>query len=150
MEKQVIANSEFAPVDRTSDEYRSDHESWVGRARKYAAREEGATEGGILRMMLGLKEGTSDEETCAALADACERQAKLLALGRAHAKRDGVAYTVADCEEELRQFAAMRGVPYEALLEDYTPESLLPGKYIQYYEQKILACYAPKYTVTVG
>lgn len=149
VQKQVIAQSAFSPIDREADDYRFFYDNCVNQAKQYAAQQQNATEGGMLRMMLGLKEGATDEETQAALADYCERQVKLLALGRASAQRDGVAYTLADCEAELREFAEMRGVPYETLAAAHPLESLLPGKYMEYYGQKILTHFEQRYAVAV-
>lgn len=137
-------------MDRESEEYRFVIGEMMKRARQMAAQDENATEIDVLRRMLGQEKGASEEAIRSALEKNCEHQMKLLALGRARAAQDGVNYTLADCERELRQFAEMQGVPYETLLGDYTLESLLPGKYIQYYGEKIIAHYEKQYTVIVA
>lgn len=149
VEKQVLAQSEFTPVDRASEEYRACYARQLEQARQFAAQDEDVTEIEVLRRSLLPGKEASEAEVLAALAEECEQQVKLLALGRVHAARDGVSYTLADCEQELRQFAEMQGVPYEALLEQYSPEDLLPEKYIQYYGKKALAHYEKQYTVVV-
>ncbi len=149
VEKRVLAQSEFAPVDRGTAEYRACYEERLDQARQYA-QDEGATELDILRQMLRQKKEAGEEEILAALAEDCDRQMKLLAIGRAHAAQDGVSFTLADCEADVRQFAEMRGVPYETMREQFAPESLLPGKYIGYYENKILAWCGERYTVTIA
>jgi len=147
VEKQVTAQSEFTPVDRESEDYRACYAGRLDQARKIAAQDEDISEMEVLRRSLGQKQDASEEDILSALAEDCEQEMKLLALGRAHAARDGISYTLEDCRQELRQFAEMRGISYEALLEHYTPESLLPGKYIHYYGGKILSHYEKQYTV---
>ena len=147
VERQVLAQSEFTPVDRESEAYRACYARQRSQAREMAAQDEDSSELDVLRRMLGREKGAGEEAILSALAEDCDRQMKLLAIGRAHAAQDGVSYTLDDCEQDLRQFSEMRGVPYEALLEQYAPESLLPGKYIQYYSEKILAHYEKQYTV---
>lgn len=149
VEKQVLAQSEFAPVDRETEEYRAWCQEQAAQAKQFAA-QEGVSETEILRRMLRQGPQAGEKEVLSALAQECEKQMKLRAIGRAHAARDGVSFTLADCEEDLRQFAEARGVPYEAIAEQFKPESLLPGKYIEYYEDKILACFEGRYTVAVA
>ena len=149
VQKQVLAQSEFASVDRASEEYLSCYEHSRSQAREIAAQGEDSSELEVLRRMLGLEKDASEEAILSALAESCDSEMKLLAIGRAHAARDGVMYTLADCERELRRFADLRGIAYEDMLGQYTPESLLPGKYIQYYSSEILAHYVPQYTVAV-
>lgn len=147
VEKQVLAQSEFTPVDRESEEYRSCYARQRRQARQMAAQDEGVSELEVLRRMLGQEKGSGEEAILSALAADCDREMKLLTLGRVHAARDGAQYTLESCEQELRQFAEMRGIPYEAVLEQYTPEALLPEKYVQYYGEKILAHYEKQYTI---
>ena len=149
VEKQVLAQSVFTPVDRASEEYRACYDQQRRQARKMAAQDEGVSELDVLRRVLAQEKGAGEEAILSALAAYCDRQMQLLALGRVHAAQDGVSYTLADCERELRQFAEMRGIPYEALLEQHSPEDLLPGKYIQYYGETILAHYEKQYTVVI-
>lgn len=149
VQKQVLAQSEFTPVDRASEEYLTCYERTRYQAREIASQGEDASEMEVLRRMLGQEKDASEEAILSALVENCDREMKLLAIGRAHAARDGVAYTLADCEQELRQFAHLRGVSYEDVLAQYTPESLLPGKYIQYYTSEILAHYEPQYTIAI-
>lgn len=148
-EKQVLAQSEFVPMDRDAEEYRAWCEEQWDQARQIAGQNEDVSTAEVLRQMLRQGPQAGEEEVLSALAQECEKQMKLRAIGRAHAARDGVSFTVADCEADLRKFAEMRGVPYEAVAEQFRPESLLPGKYIEYYENKILAYYEEQYTVTV-
>lgn len=149
VQKQVLAQSEFTPVDRTAEEFVDFYERIRFQARQMAEQQEDISEMDMLRRMTGQKQGASDQEILVALAEECEREMKLLAIGRAHAARDGVVYTLADCEQELRKFADMRGISYEEMLAQYTPESLLPSKYTQYYASEILAHYTPQYTVAI-
>lgn len=150
VEKQVLARSEFAPVDREAEEYRAWCQEQTDQARQFAAREEGTSETDILRQMLRQGPQAGEEEVLSALAQECEKQMRLRAIGRAHAARDGVSFTVADCEADLRKFAEMRGVPYEEIAGQFRPESLLPGKYIEYYENKLLAHLEGRYTIAVA
>ena len=149
VEKQVLAQSAFTPVDRASEEYRACYDQQRSQARQMAAQDEGVSELDVLRRVLGQEKGAGEEAILSALAAYCDRQMQLLALGRLYTARDGVSYTLANCERELRQFAEMRGIPYEALLEQHSPEDLLPGKYIQYYGETILAHYEKQYTVVI-
>ena len=149
VEKQVLARSEFTPVDRESEEYRAFYGRQMGQARQFAAQDGDTTEVEVLRRMLLPGKEAGEAEVLSALAEDCDRQMKLLALGRAYAARDGVSYTPADCERDLHQLAEMHGIPYEALLEQCTPEALLPGKYIQHYGGKILSHYERQYTIVI-
>lgn len=149
VQKQVLTQSEFTPVDRTSEEYRTCYAHNRSQAREIAGQGEDASEMEVLRRMLSQEKDASEEAILSALAESCDSEMKLLAIGRAHAARDGVAYTLADCERELRQFADLRGVSYDEILGQYEPESLLRGKYMQYYASEILAHYEPQYTVAI-
>lgn len=149
VEKQAAAQSEFTPVDRESEEYRSLYSQQMDQARQFAAQDESTTAIEVLRRMLLPGKEAGEAEVLSALAEECERQMKVRALGRAHAARDGVTYTAAGCEEELRQFAEARGIPYEEVRAVYDPEDMALGKYGQYYGEKVMAHFEKRYTVTV-
>ena len=149
VQKQVLAQSVFTPVDRTAEEYRELYKRTRSQAREMAGQGGDSSETEVLRRMLGLKKGINEETVLTALAEHCDREMQLLAIGRAHAAQHGVVYTPEDCQRELRQFADDRGLPYEDMLERYTLQSLLNGKYMQFYRSEILAHYGAQYTVTI-
>ena len=109
----------------------------------------GYTQDIMLRKLLGLKEDASEEETQNALDGNCEQQLKLLALGRAHAQKDGAVYTLESVEAELRAFAKAHDLSYENLMEGNSLELSLHSKYIEHYDKTILAYYEKQYRVVM-
>lgn len=149
VQKQTVAQSVFSPVDRESEEYCLFRDSMVTRAGMFADQREGVTADLMLRKLLGLKEDASEEESQNALDGNCDRQVKLLALGRAHAEQDGAVYTLESVEADLRAFAKAHGMSYENLMEGNSLELSLLSKYIEHYGKTILAYYEQRYTVAV-
>ena len=149
IEKQTVAQSVFTPVDHENQEYQLFRDSLTSRAALYAAQDEDTTESVMLRNLLNLKDDASEEETQSALQEQCERQVKLLALGRAHAQQDGAVYTLESADADMRALAQDHDIPFERLMEGTSMELVLLGKYIQHYDKTILAHYEKQYRVVM-
>ncbi len=156
VEKQVMDKSSFAPINQEEGVYRLFFSVYVDYA-KAAAAEASAKAGGeihpseILRRMLRKPEGTSKDELHAALHEMVEQRTKLCCLGYTHAQADGVTYTEAQCDAELHEMAKQYDMPYEDVLAQMGPtlEHVVLGKYEQYFGEKIIAYYAPKYDIQI-
>lgn len=155
--KHVVERSEFTPVSRTEGVCAVTVNLCIAQARNEAeqanADRSGApvTELDILREIASKPVTASEEEVREAIAVKCEYNAKLCALGMAAAAREGVEFSIKDCEAVLRAQAESAGRTYEEFISatGTSPELIAADKYISFYMDQIAPYYQNRFHVTV-